>query len=263
MARSEDITLALPAGECDAVVARPGSPTGGVSGEGSGARSGEAVAYPPVLLIMDAIGVRPRIVDMAARIADLGYVVLAPNVFHRAGRQPLVDPALLVPARYDERVARFHELFAHLTDADWDADGPAYLAAVRDLAGAPADEPVRVVGYCMGGRLGIRLAARCGGVACVAAFHPGQLVTDTSASPHRLLHDVPCPVVLGYADDDPSMTPEQQGVLARAAADAHVDFTGFTNPGAAHGYTMADMPAFHPEATERAFAHTRALFGRC
>lgn len=52
-------------------------------------------------------------------------------------------------------------------------------------------------------------------------------------------------------------------MLARAAADAHVDFTGYTNPGAAHGYTMADMPAFHPDATERAFAHTQALFARC
>ena len=39
-----------------------------------------------MLFFMDAFGLRPRIAEMAQRIADWGYVVLAPNVFHRDGR---------------------------------------------------------------------------------------------------------------------------------------------------------------------------------
>ena len=49
-------------------------------------------AHPGVLLMIDAIGLRPRIEEMADRIAAQGYVVLAPNVFYRAGRAPLWDP---------------------------------------------------------------------------------------------------------------------------------------------------------------------------
>ena len=45
--------------------------------------------HPGVLLIMDAFGLRPRIEEMADRIAAQGYVVLAPNVFYRAGHAPL------------------------------------------------------------------------------------------------------------------------------------------------------------------------------
>ena len=47
--------------------------------------------HPAVLLYMDAFGVRPRLQQMAERIAAQGYVVLVPNVFHRAGRAPVVD----------------------------------------------------------------------------------------------------------------------------------------------------------------------------
>jgi dienelactone hydrolase len=46
-------------------------------------------AHPGVLFMIDAIGLRPRIEEMADRIAAQGYVVLAPNVFYRAGRAPL------------------------------------------------------------------------------------------------------------------------------------------------------------------------------
>lgn len=49
--------------------------------------------HPGVLFGIDAIGLRPRIEEMADRIAGHGYVVLAPNVFYRAGRGPFPGPA--------------------------------------------------------------------------------------------------------------------------------------------------------------------------
>src|SRR5204862_441352 len=44
---------------------------------------------PGVLFIMDAFGLRPAIHEMVDRIAGWGYVVLAPNVFYRGGRDPV------------------------------------------------------------------------------------------------------------------------------------------------------------------------------
>ena len=43
----------------------------------------DAAAYPGVLLLMDALGLRPRLIDIAETIASWGYVVLAPNAFYR------------------------------------------------------------------------------------------------------------------------------------------------------------------------------------
>ena len=45
---------------------------------------------PGVLFMMDALGLQPRIAEMAERIASRGYVVLAPNVFYRGGPAPVV-----------------------------------------------------------------------------------------------------------------------------------------------------------------------------
>ena len=53
--------------------------------------TGEA-GRPGVLLYIDAIGLRPRIEEMADRIASWGYVVLAPNVFYRDGRAAELAP---------------------------------------------------------------------------------------------------------------------------------------------------------------------------
>src|SRR3984885_5322230 len=42
--------------------------------------------YPPVLLLMDAPGIREELYDMARRLATSGYYVLLPNLYYRAGR---------------------------------------------------------------------------------------------------------------------------------------------------------------------------------
>ena len=57
-----------------------------------------------MLFFVDAIGLRPRIEEMADRIASWGYVVLAPNVFHRDGRAADLAPTtdLTVPENREE-----------------------------------------------------------------------------------------------------------------------------------------------------------------
>lgn len=241
MAHFTELDLTLPDGTCDAYLARPDEP-------------GE---YPLVLFLMDAIGLRPRIREMAERIADEGYVVLAPNTYYRVGRQPLMDAALLSEDRAEERRAVMGRLLASYSNDDWAVDGPAYLEHLRALEGVE-DEDVRVVGYCMGGRLGLRLAAQCpDDVAVVCGFHAGGLVTDAEDSPHTLLDQVDARLYYGFADQDHSMTAEQIEVLRVAADEAGCDYEGEIYAGAPHGYTMADLPAYDEAATER---HWRVLF---
>src|SRR3982751_1755892 len=47
--------------------------------------------FPGVLFFMDAFGLRPRLFEMADRIAERGYAVLAPNLLYRSARSPIVD----------------------------------------------------------------------------------------------------------------------------------------------------------------------------
>ncbi|MFC7887065.1 dienelactone hydrolase family protein [Streptomyces sp. NPDC057376] len=75
-----------------------------------------------------AFGLRPRLREMADRLAGSGYTVLVPNVFHRNGRAPVAElPEFIDPA----------------------ADGPVALAAGfhgADLATEAPDGPHLVAG---------------------------------------------------------------------------------------------------------------------
>lgn len=215
---------------------------------------------PGILLMMDAIGLRPRIEEMADRVAAQGYVVLAPNVFYRGGRAPLWAPPKLDDP--NSRATFFRELgplMGALTPATVAADGGAYLDSLE----AVTDGPVGVVGYCFGGWLGWTIAAaHPDRVAAFGGFHTGRMVTDGQDSAHLLAPRVRAEVYWGHADQDASMTAENIAALDKAMDDAGVRHTTEVYEGAHHGYTMADTGAYNEAAAERHFEALFALLDR-
>jgi carboxymethylenebutenolidase len=213
-----------------------------------------------VLLIMDAYGLRPRIEEMADRIAERGYAVLAPNVFYRAGRAPVLPfPDMTSEDARGEFFKDVRPLMAELTPERLAADGAAYLDELAKVA----DEPVAITGYCMGARLGWRIAAaHPERVAALAGFHGGGLATDDPESPHRSAGKLSAEVYFGHADQDPSNTAEQISALDEALDEAGVKHHAEVYPGARHGYTMADTPVYDEQAAERHFAALFDLLGR-
>lgn len=217
--------------------------------------------HPGVLFLMDAFGLRPTIEEMADRIAAEGYIVLAPNLFYRAGPSPV--PALPDMSGEQERAEFFRSLrplMNALTPERIAADADAYLDT---LAGAGAEGPVAITGYCMGGRVGWRVAAaRPDRVSALAGFHVGGLVTDEPDSPHLSAGRIRAEVYFGFADEDPSMNREQIATLERALEEAGAHYTAEVYEGAKHGYTMADTPVYDEAARERHFRELRDLLER-
>lgn len=221
---------------------------------------GEDQRHPPVLLLMDAFGLRPQIQTMADRIAARGFVVLAPNLFYRSSSEPvdamtdLQDP--------EQRAALFQRimpLIEELTPERIVSDGGAYL----DFLQRAGRGPVAITGYCMGGRIGWRIAtAYPERVAALGGFHTGRLVTDDENSLHRSAGELQAEVYLGHADNDQSMTSENIATLERALDDAGVRYRSELYEGAAHGYTMADTAAYDEAAAERHFSELFALLDR-
>jgi carboxymethylenebutenolidase len=219
---------------------------------------GQDGSQPGVLLIMDAFGLRPRIEEMADRIAARGFVVLAPNVLYRAGPVPDM-PDLEDPAQRDPFFARLRPAMAELTAERIVGDGAAYL----DYLGEIASPPFAITGYCLGGRVGWRIAAAYPErVAALAAFHAGGLVSDDEESPHLSAGELSAELYLGHADNDQSMTPEHIATLEQALDEAGVRYRSELYDGAAHGYTMSDTAAYEEAAAERHFTELFALLDR-
>ena len=233
------VDVTTPDGVADAYLARP-----------------DDGPHPGVLFIMDAYGLRPAIEEMVARIAADGYVVLAPNVFYRAGRAPVLPMPddLTDPEQRTRFFQSLRPLIDQLTPEAVDADGAAYLDYLEGIA---RPGPVGITGYCMGARVGWRIAtAYPDRVAALAGFHAGGLATDAPDSPHLLADRIRAEVYVAAADQDQGLPPEQQQRLDDALTEAGVTHVCEQYDGAAHGFTMADTAAYNEAATER---HWQAL----
>jgi carboxymethylenebutenolidase len=221
-----------------------------------------AAGSPGVLFYVDGIGLRPRIEQMADRIASWGYVVLAPHVFYRDG-----SAAELAPSRDLREPGAREEFFASLGDRipaytpDRSApDAEAWVATLREHAGAG---PIGVIGYCMGSRLAVRTAGQFpDDVKAVGGFHGGGLVTDAADSPHTAIAGSTAEYLFGHADRDPSMTPEHIATLEAALRANGRPYTSAIYPDAPHGYSMADTSMYQEAGAERHFEELEALLAR-
>lgn len=248
----ELIEIPVGAGVAEAYVARPDAGTA------------PADELPPVLFFIDAIGLRPQIAMMAERIADWGYVVLAPNIFHRLGTAAETSPRepLLTPGAREAFFAAMGTRVADYTPALSGSDTDAWLAALTALPGV-ASGPVGVTGYCMGARVATRAAGdHPEVVAAVGGFHGGGLVTEAPDSPHLSLATARAEFAYLHADQDRSMPASAVAALGDALAAHHLVASNEIAPGAPHGYTMADTPSHHEAAAERHFLVLQGLLAR-
>ncbi len=219
-----------------------------------------ASGSPAALFFPDAGGVREAMRAMASRLADAGYAVLLPNVYHRAGpfepfdtRTVFGDPS--------ER-ARLGKLMDSFTAAELMEDVAAYL----DALGARPEvdgERVRCVGYCMGGRHAFIAAGTFGArVAAAASIHGGGLATGKPDSPELAAPRVAAELYFAVADQDRTCTPEHQATLRAALDAAGVRYRMELYPGAAHGFAVPDFPVYDEAAAERHWAQVLELFAR-
>jgi carboxymethylenebutenolidase len=240
--RGATVEVPTPDGVADAYLVQP-------DGDGS---------YPGVLLYMDAFGLRPRLEEMADRIAARGYRVLVPNLFYRGGRAPLVDlSGIADPERRGEIFGQIMPYARELTPERIARDSQSYLDFLAPGAS------VAMVGYCMGALNALRtMEAHPDRVYALAGFHGARLATDDPDSPHLGVGVITGELYLAYADDDPSMPAEQIAKLDAALDAAGVTHTSEVYAGAPHGFSMSDTAAYDEEAEKRHWVNLFALLER-
>jgi carboxymethylenebutenolidase len=214
--------------------------------------------WPPVILYMDAGGIRPGLVDMARRLASAGYLVLLPDLFYRFGPYDPFVPAEVFKGDFRAILGPLMATTDNIKAAQDTGALIAYLDTRDDVAG----RGVGAVGFCMGGRMALTAAGTdADRFAAVASFHGGNLATDEPTSPHLVAPKLRAEVYIAAAENDRSYPPEMAERLEAALAQAGTVYRAETYP-AAHGWMMPDFPVHDPVAAERGWKAMLALFDR-
>jgi carboxymethylenebutenolidase len=112
--------------------------------------------WPGVLVYMDAVAIRPAMLDLGERIAANGYFVLLPDLFYRSGPYEPMDPKVLF-SDPDKRKELFEKFIAPASQPNVMSDTGAFL----DYLDAQPDVKrggIGTTGYCMGGLMSMTAA---------------------------------------------------------------------------------------------------------
>jgi carboxymethylenebutenolidase len=217
----------------------------------------DVAEFPGVIFLTDIWGIRPANIGMAKRLAEKGFAVLMPNVFHRYSR---ITPDGFEPKDEAEMQKTLQTLFGTLTARQMVSDGKAYVDFLLAQKGVKPGK-IGVVGHCFTGQMAVRMAAAVPDkIAAAASLHGGFLVTDKPDSPHKILSPIKARLYFGHAVEDSSATPEQIAILETALRDWHGAFQSEVYEGARHGWTVPGRDVYNQLQAERAFEKEVELF---
>ena len=216
--------------------------------------------FPPVFMLMDAPGIREELRDMARRLATVGYYVMLPNLYYRAGRDTIYGPDVLQHGSAEHK--RMRAVRTKMTIPPVMEDIGAMLAHADGQSGAKPG-PVGAHGYCMSGPYALAAAARYPNrIAAAASFYGTWLLSDAEESPHRSLGRVKGELYIACAEHDDlaplPMVEELRGLFGLAGSPGEIELYS----GVHHGFAFPQRWCYDKSAAERHWERLIALYRR-
>ena len=216
--------------------------------------------HPVVLLLMDAPGIREELRDMTRRLATVGFYVLLPNLYYRAGRDTMFGPDVLEAGSADRE--RMRAIRTKMTIPPVMDDVAAMLDFAARQPGAKHGA-AGCHGYCMSGPYALAAAARYPErVGAAASFYGTWLVSDAEESPHLSLGKAKGELYIACAEHDElaplPMVEQLRELFARSGAAGEIELY----PGVHHGFAFPQRWCYDRPAAERHWERLIALYRR-
>jgi len=218
-------------------------PSGHVTIQAFLAQPAETDAQPAILLLHEWWGLTGQIKDLARRLADEGFVALAPDLYSRSGHQVTTDP------REAGKLMESLSSQAALRDLN---------AAIQFLKAQTSVDGLRigVIGLSMGGTFALMMATHNSEVRAAVSFY-GKV------PPLETFRFLLCPVLYHDAARDAWVTRREVDVLREG-------FAKYGKPGevavyadANHGFVNEATPAvYRADDAKRAWERTLAFLRR-
>ncbi len=214
--------------------------------------------YPGLLFYSDIFQLTGPMLRACARLAGYGFVVAAPEIYHR-----LEPPDSPIPFDDAGRTRGLDDA-ARTPVADFDADGRAVLDY---LASHPAVAPGKLGagGFCIGGHLAFRAALQPDVKAMVCFYgtgiHHGKLGADADAGSLSRASEIRGELLLVWGALDPHIPEDGRARIAETLRASGVNFSSRLYQ-AEHAFMRDEGPRYDPEATDQAFSEMIGFYRR-
>jgi carboxymethylenebutenolidase len=204
---------------------------------------------PAVIVLMEAFGLVPNVKKEVERIARMGYVAIAPDVYHRLAPDNT--------AGYDE-LPKAIGLMRKLVDAEFLDDMRATLQYLRGTAEV-GKKPIGVTGFCMGGRLSFLAACELASeLQACAPFYGGGIGALLDRA-----DQIRCPVHLFFGQQDAFIPQDEVKRIDERLRALGVKYALDNYAGAVHGFCCEERrDSYHPAAAKDAWAKLEAFLGK-
>jgi carboxymethylenebutenolidase len=207
----------------------------------------EGGSGPGVLVLMEIFGVGPYIRRACERLAQLGYVAMAPDLYRR------MSPGLEFP-HDEEGIGQAMQAVQKLDGEGAVEDAAVALAAMREMPEVTGK--VGAVGFCLGGRLAFGLGVAADPDAIVCYYGSGIADSLDAASA------IECPALFHFGGEDPYI-PRSDAEKVEAVAAERPDWEFAIQEDGGHAFDNHEAPMFYrPAAAERAWELTRDFLAR-
>ena len=212
--------------------------------------------YPGVIVGFELFGVTSYIRNIVDRIAQLGYVALSPDFYHRS------SPGIELKATAEGRTRGF-ELLHQFTRQQAINDVRSAMTYLRD---EEKSSKIGMVGLSVGGHIAY-LAASQLDLKATVAFYPGWLTTQDiplsrptptlSLTPGMAEHDGYLLLLVG--EQDSLISASQREAIARELRMDNVRHELVTYPDAPHRFIYEEGESYRQAAAENAWHRVREV----
>jgi carboxymethylenebutenolidase len=197
-----------------------------------------------IVVIQEIFGVNAGIRRKCDRLAEDGYLALAPDLFWRLESGVELDPD--VPAQ-------FQQALALMSGFDQDLGVRDIEATIKYARNSGSCAKVGAVGYCLGGRLAYMAAARTDADASVGYYAVG--IDNLLREKHAIAN----PLLLHIAGADHFVMPDVQAKM-HEGLDDHPKVTLCDYPGLDHGFATEIGQRRDEQGAELADKRTAGFF---
>lgn len=219
-------------------------------------------SYPGILFYSDIFQLSGPMLRACARLAGYGFVVAAPEIYHR-----LEPPGTVLPFD-DAGKARGQKDAVETTVAEFDGDCRAvldYLSTRKDVLRTEGKARLGAAGFCIGGHLAFRAAMQPDVRATVCFYgtgiDDGRLGKDADAGSLARAGAIGGELLMIFGEQDPHVPAEGRDQI-RAALDASGVRYAWSLYPAEHAFMRDEGARFDPKATDSAFAKMTRLLER-